>query len=163
PFVRDPHAKIDGSSLAEAFARLAGSGIQSKEARVQGDVEEPLVELVFPPSAGNRRVPLPVGHTAIGHGATRAALAGKRIEHPELFSRFCIYRNSAAGLGREVQHAFHHQRSALKSLNSTIGSWCDLISPGPLELLNVRVVDLRQGREARSPGIVAIVPPLGID
>src|SRR2546427_2057201 len=115
PFIRDTHTKINGSAVAEAFARLARSGIQSEEARVQGDIKEALVELVFLPSAGNRRVSLPVGSTAIGHGAARAALAWKGIEYPELFPRFCIYRNSEARLGREVKHAFQHQGGALKS------------------------------------------------
>src|SRR5207245_8132895 len=123
PFVRDPRAKINGSTLAEALARAASSRIQSKEARVQGDIEEPLVELVFLLSAGNRRVSLPVGSAAIGHGAARAALGWHGIEHPKLFSRFCIYRNRVARLGREVKRAVHHQGGALKSLNPTIGTW----------------------------------------
>ena len=144
------------------MARLASSGIESEEARVQGDIKEAPVELVFPPSAGNRRASLPVGSAAIGHGAARAALAPKGIEHPKLLSRFRIYRNRAARLGREVKHAFNHQGGALKSLNSTIRSWCYLISPSSLESLDIRAVDLFQGGEARSPGVVAIAPPLRI-
>src|SRR5437867_6119062 len=117
PLVRDAFTKVNGAAVTEALARLAGLGIQSEEASIQGGVKDALVDRLLLAGAGNWRVPLPVSNTATGHGAACTTLVRKRVEYPDFLPRFSIHRDGAARWGREIKHAIHHQGRTFKRLD----------------------------------------------